>query len=75
MSEWYPIDRWQDCQSLARPGTVFELQNAEGKSLVTHCGPLPAYPFDWTTGPVRFRQVIEQAPSHSAPLPPPRAGR
>ena len=75
MSEWYPIDEWQNCQSLAQPGFVFELQNAEGKSLLTRCGPLPAYPFDWTTGAVRFRQVIEQEPRHSAPLPPPKAGR
>jgi hypothetical protein len=72
MGEWYPIAEWHDCQRLARPGVVFEIQNAEGKSLLTDCGPLPPAPFDWLQPAIRFRLVAEPPPRRSAPIPPPR---
>jgi hypothetical protein len=73
MSEWLAISQWHECARLARPGVVFEIQNAERQSLFTPCvQPLPSMPFDWTSGPVRFRAVPEPKPQRSAPLPPPR---
>jgi hypothetical protein len=72
MAEWVPIEKWPDCRLMERPGIVFELVNAEGLSLFTPCGPMPATPFGWKSPPIRFRPVEEKPPVHSAPLPPPR---
>lgn len=69
--DWIDFDRWPDCRSLERPGIVFEVENAEGQSLLTACTPLLEVPFDWNGGPVRFRPVEEPKPQHSSPLPPP----
>ena len=58
---------------MSRPGAagiIFEIGNAEGKSLFTPCVmPLPPMPFDWKSAPVRFRAVAEPPAQHSAPLP------
>ena len=73
MGEWMAIDDWERCLEMARPGIVFEIRNAEGLSLFTPCViPLPDMPFDWATGPVEFRAVVEAAPEHSTPIPPPK---
>jgi hypothetical protein len=72
MGEWHPISDWSRCADLARPGIVFELQNAREQSLFSPCGPLPERPFDWAEGPVRFRLVEEPPPRHSEPIPLPR---
>jgi hypothetical protein len=73
MSEWMAIERWPECVKLARPGIVFEIQNAGRQSLFTPCvEPLPAMPLDWTSPPVRFRAVREGRPQHSPPLPAPK---
>lgn len=75
MGEWIPIERWQECVELARPGIIFEVSNAEGKSMFTPCAmPLPSPPFDWKSAPLRFRAIPEPAPRHSSPLPPPAKG-
>jgi hypothetical protein len=71
VSEWQAMEAWPNCQSLARPGIVFELQNAQGQSLLARCGPLPPVPFDWMAGPVRFRAIAEPEAERSAPIPPP----
>ena len=72
MSDWMAIAQWQECERMARPGFVFELQNAEGLSLFTPCTrELPPTPFDWKSAPVRFRLVAAKPPQHSDPLPPP----
>ena len=73
MSEWMAIAQWHECERLARPGIVFELQNAEGLSLFTPCTPtLPAPPFDWKSPPMRFRAVLQPRPRHSDPMPEPK---
>ena len=73
MGEWIAIAQWEKCSELARPGIIFEIGNAEGKSLFTPCvTPLPPVPFDWKSAPVRFRAVAEPAPERSAPIPPPK---
>jgi hypothetical protein len=73
MGEWIAIAQWEKCRGLARPGIIFEISNAEGKSLFTPCVvPLPPVPFDWKSGPVRFRAVPEPAPERSAPIPAPK---
>lgn len=73
MSDWMAIAQWQECERMARPGIVFELQNAEGLSLFTRCIPtLPALPFDWKSPPVRFRAVEQVPPRRSDPIPPPK---
>lgn len=60
-------------RELAQPGVIFEIGNAEGKSLFTPCVmPLPPTPFDRKSPPLRFRAVPEPAPEHSAPIPPPK---
>ena len=69
---WIAIERWADCQHMARSGFVFEIQNGAGQSLFTCCGPLLSQPFDWSAAPVRFRLVRESAPGRSGPIPPPR---
>lgn len=69
--EWIDFDRWPECREMERPGIVFEVENAEGQSLLTPCTATLEVPFDWTTGPIRFRPVEEPKPRHSAPLPAP----
>jgi hypothetical protein len=72
MGEWISIERWQECRELARPGIIFEISNAEGRSMFTHCVvPLPPVPSQWKSAPVRFRAIPEPAPQHSSPLPTP----
>jgi hypothetical protein len=71
MSEWMPIDKWPDCVRWERPGIVFELTNAEGRSLYAPCGLMPETPFDWKSPPTRFRAVEEKPPTHSTPIPAP----
>jgi len=73
MSEWMAIAQWQECERLARPGIVFEIQNAEGLSLFAPCtATVPPAPFDWKSPPVRFRAVVEKRPRHSDPIPAPK---
>ena len=73
MSEWLAISEWHRCVQMARPGIVFEVRNAEGKSLFTPCvTPVPAMPANWTSPPLQFRAVAEPAPERSTPIPPPR---
>ena len=73
MSDWIPIDEWQRCVDMARPGIVFEIRNAEGQRLTTPCVvPLPQMPFDWKSPPLQFRAVTEPVPEHSNPLPAPK---
>lgn len=72
MSDWIDFSRWPECQSMQRPGYVFELANAEGKTLLMRCAPDAPRPAGWSTGPIRFRLVPEQPPRHSAPAPKPR---
>lgn len=75
MSEWMPIERWQECLQLARPGFIFEISNAEGESMFTPCVvPLPPAPFQWKSGPVRFRAIVASPPQHSEPIPRPAEG-
>lgn len=73
MSDWIAIAQWQECQQMARPGIVFELQNADGLSLFTRCtATVPATPFDWKSPPVRFRAIPETPAQRSDPIPPPK---
>ena len=73
MSEWMAITEWHRCAEMARPGIVFEIRNADGKSLLTPCvARLPATPFDWDSPPLQFRAIPEPAPSRSTPIPEPR---
>ena len=75
MGEWISIERWQECHQLARPGIIFEISNAEGKTMFTPCVvPLPPVPFQWKSAPVRFRAIPEPPPQHSSPLPAPSKG-
>ena len=75
MGEWISIAQWQECERMARPGIIFEIGNAEGRSLFTPCvAPLPPVPFDWKTPPVRFRGIAEPRPLRSSPLPEPTKG-
>jgi hypothetical protein len=71
MTDWIDFDRWPECRDLERPGIVFEVENAEGQSLLTTCTIPLEVPFDWTGGPIRFRPIEEPKPQHSAPLPAP----
>jgi hypothetical protein len=74
MGEWIDIAEWERCRNLERPGIIFEIRNAEGLSLFTPCViPLPQMPFDWKLPPIEFRAVVEPAPEHSDPLPPPKS--
>jgi hypothetical protein len=76
MGEWIAIGQWEKCRELAGPGIVFEISNAEGKTLFTPCViPLLPVPFDWKSAPVRFRAVAESPPRHSSPLPEPSRER
>ena len=73
MSEWMAITRWIECEQMARPGIVFEIQNAEGLSLITPCtATMPAMPFDWKSAPTRFRAIAEPPPRRSDPIPLPK---
>lgn len=73
MSEWLAIAEWHRCAEMARPGIIFEIRNAEGRSLFTPCvQSLPKPPFDWKSPPVQFRAVAEEKPEHSTPIPPPK---
>jgi hypothetical protein len=73
MGEWLAFVQWPQCQEMARPGIVFEVQNDAGQSLFTPCVvPLGELPFDWKSPPVRFRAISEPPPRHSAPLPRPQ---
>jgi hypothetical protein len=72
MVEWISIDQWSQCESLERPGIVFEIRNAHGQSLVAVCTrELPHMPFDWTAPFLEFRPVPEPPARHSSPLPKP----
>jgi hypothetical protein len=69
---WFAISLWKNCSHLTQQGHVFELQNAEGQSMLSECTPqVPQGPFDWHSGPVRFRLVKEPLPRHSEPHPRP----
>ena len=71
MGEWIDFERWPECVERERPGYVYEVVNAEEQRMLTQCTvPLPL-PFDWQSGPVRFRLVPETKPRHSEPLPAP----
>jgi hypothetical protein len=72
MSDWIDFDRWTECARMERPGFVFEVANGEGQSLLTACTPTLRLPFDWTSPPVRFRQVEAVRPRHSNPIPKPQ---
>jgi len=75
MGDWMPIEEWQRCINLARPGIVFQIRNADGQLLTTSCiVPLPQLPFDWKSPPLQFRAVGETRPEHSDPLPEPEGG-
>jgi hypothetical protein len=69
---WLPMQRWSECDQMARPGFVFEIQNAAGQSMFVPCAPRLTVPFDWSAAPVRFRAVREASPERSSPLPAPR---
>lgn len=71
MTEWVSFDRWKDCSAMEKPGFVFEVANAEGQILLTRCNPALQTPWDWTSGPVRFRLVPEEKPRRSTPIPQP----
>ena len=76
MGEWISIERWQECHQLERPGIIFEISNAEGKSIFTPCTvPLPPVPFHWKSAAVRFRAIPEPPPQHSSPAPSKGNGR
>jgi len=72
VGEWIPIDQWERCAEMERPGIVFEIRNADGLSLFTPCvSRLPAMPFDWHSPPAEYRAVPEPPPRRSEPLPKP----
>lgn len=72
MSDWMAIAQWHECQQMARPGIVFELQNAEGLSLYTPCvATVPATPFGWKSAAIRFRAIPQPPAERSDPIPPP----
>lgn len=73
VTAWMPIAQWNDSRALAKPGVVFEIQNADGETMLTsYVVPMPAAPFDWKSPPLQFRVVVEPAPRHSDPIPSPR---
>ncbi len=70
---WFTISKWDNCSHLMQQGRVFEIQNSEGQSMLSECTPqVPKGPFDWHSGPARFRLVKEPKPIHDEPLPLPR---
>jgi hypothetical protein len=69
---WFAIKMWSKCEHLHQQGKVFELQNAEGKSMLSECTvAVPKKPFDWYSEPTRFRLVKEPLPRRDEPLPQP----
>ena len=71
MSDWIDFRNWKDCGRMERPGTAFEVVNAEGQSIVTRCVEQLQTPADWKSGPLRFRVVALARPRHSDPMPTP----
>jgi hypothetical protein len=70
MGEWVTIDQWHQCRAMARPGIIFEIQNAAGQSMFTPCvSPMPSAPFDWRSPPLRFRAIKEPPAERSGPIP------
>ena len=72
MSDWINFDQWQNCVRMERPGFVFEVRNAEGRSLLTTCTVSLQVPFDWKSPPVHFRLVKALRPRHSDSIPKPQ---
>jgi hypothetical protein len=73
MNEWMTIAQWHECEEMTRPGIVFELKNAEGRTILSPCvAEVPAKPFDWKSPPLMFRAVDAPKPEHSTPMPPPK---
>jgi hypothetical protein len=70
MSDWIDFDRWKDCAGMERPGVVFEVVNAQGQTLLTPCVERLETPWDWKSGPVRFRAVAAPKARRSDPIPP-----
>jgi hypothetical protein len=73
MAEWLAMEQWPQGARMARPGFVFEVENAAGQRLLTGWEPVVATPFGWSAAPLRFRLVPEAPAERSAPLPAPRA--
>lgn len=71
MSDWIPFDQWAECARMERPGYVFEVAAADGRSLFTACVSSLPIPFDWKAQPTHFRIVPMPRPRHSTPIPPP----
>lgn len=71
MSEWIDFSLWDQCETLARPGYVFEVVNAEDQSMLTVCVVPLEVPFDWASLPLKFRMLPEPSARHSNPIPPP----
>ncbi|MDB5571469.1 MAG: hypothetical protein JWN93_2652 [Hyphomicrobiales bacterium] len=71
MDAWFDFQQWADCARMSRPGHVFEVENAQGQRLLTPCVPRLETPWDWASGPVRFRLVREAPPRRSSPMPEP----
>ncbi|MES2006478.1 MAG: hypothetical protein V4436_00040 [Patescibacteria group bacterium] len=70
---WFSISKWSNCSHLMQRGSVFELQNAEGQSMLSECTEqVPQGPFDWHSSPVRFRLVKEPLPHRDTPMPQPQ---
>ena len=73
VSDWMAIAQWDQCRELWRPGIVFEIENGEGRSMLTAYSPaVPPVPVDWKSPPIQFRAVVEPEPERSAPIPLPR---
>ncbi len=71
MTDWIDFSRWPDCPSQTRPGHVFEVENAQGQVLLTPCEETLQVPWDWRSGPVRFRLVPDPPAKLSNPMPAP----
>jgi len=72
MSDWIDFGQWQDCAQMERPGSIFEVRNAEGQSILTTCSDPLQLPHDWRSSPVQFRLVEAPKPRHSNPIPQPQ---
>jgi hypothetical protein len=76
MDAWLPMDRWPECRALEKPGIVFEVQNADGDSMVLACElPFPGAPWDWRSPPIRFRAIGLPKPRPTSPIPGPATPR